>query len=529
MMLWGLAYRVSEQPAHQICAGAREPWCGGAAPPIMRSSTVVSKADPAETAAKAPAAKRPGSRRVTVPAGPPAGAAQAEPAPLAQGEPEPAAVADPKRGPEPKPAPEPVPAPAVAEPEPEAAPEPAPEVSGEAPAAPVFTSRRERRNGEAALRGPAPTPEKGQRPAPNGNADREGDRVQPSSPAPATVPARRKHSGAATAVRVALFALLAVLIISLGSGVFRDRTLRSSNPDATEQARSAAWQRTLSLASDAGALAAAKPSLGAVLGPLKQALSEEAADLAPGAAASSPVASASPSPASSPAALVAALADSGRRSLADAVTVDGGVARVLAASGTGQLLQAQSLATAAALPAPGLPAVAAAPLPASPEAEPATPLPGASGSPSAGQRCDAPVTPSPGVNSATALQAAVAAELKVVYGYQVATTRLPEPGFSSAMRMLDQHRVALDSARAVLASRCLAIPRTEPGYALAPGFTDRPAAALASLEQDLAAVYGDLVAVSTGEDRQQAIAGLVGAAERSHAWDGRLPAAPGLS
>ena len=78
---------------------------------------------------------------------------------------------------------------------------------------------------------------------------------------------------------------------------------------------------------------------------------------------------AAPLPASA-AALATELAASASQRLADAAVADGGMARLLAAVGTAQLLQASSLAAAAGAPAPAVPDPAAA-LPAVRRAAPA--------------------------------------------------------------------------------------------------------------------------------------------------------------
>ncbi len=65
---------------------------------------------------------------------------------------------------------------------------------------------------------------------------------------------------------------------------------------------------------------------------------------------------------------------------------------------------------------------------------------------------------------------------------------------------------------------CVAVPPREAGYTRAPAFLAAPAAGLGALEASALAVYGDLVALSEGQTRQWAIAGLVGAARRAALW-----------
>ncbi len=62
-----------------------------------------------------------------------------------------------------------------------------------------------------------------------------------------------------------------------------------------------------------------------------------------------------------------------------------------------------------------------------------------------------------------------------------------------------------------------------------PDFLASPAAGLGRLEASALPVYGDLVALSEGQTRQWAIAGLVGAARRSALWGAETGVLPGLA
>src|SRR5690606_33723619 len=132
------------------------------------------------------------------------------------------------------------------------------------------------------------------------------------------------------------------------------------------------------------------------------------------------------------------LATSGRQRLSDAAAADGGMARLLAAVGTAQLLQSSSLAAAAGAPDPA----ATPPGPALPVQSPAAgACPAATASPSAAPfrssasaAADAGLPDSglPGPDLPDALAALVRTELETVYGYQVALTRLDGAAAKSA-------------------------------------------------------------------------------------------------
>jgi hypothetical protein len=216
----------------------------------------------------------------------------------------------------------------------------------------------------------------------------------------------------------------------------------------------------------------------------------------------------------SPAALAAGLAASGSERLADAAEADGGMARLLAAVGTAQLLQASSLAAAAGVPLP-------------PQADPSVPqMTGACPGPSAAPTGDASGR---GAMLAQALEAAVRTELQNVYGYQLALTRLGGGSATSAAGQLSRHESLLGGAEALSLRHCVSPPPPEAGYALAPSFLAAPDAGLAGLETAALPVYGDLVALSEGETRRWAISALLGTARGAAAWNSAPVPLPGLA
>ena len=92
-----------------------------------------------------------------------------------------------------------------------------------------------------------------------------------------------------------------------------------------------------------------------------------------------------------------------------------------------------------------------------------------------------------------------------------------------------RHEALAAGAEALSRMHCAAVPAREAGYTMAPAFLASPAAGLGGLEASALTVYGDLVALSEGQTRQWAIAGLVGAARRSALWGAETGVLPGLA
>ncbi|MET3809755.1 hypothetical protein ABIB14_000850 [Arthrobacter sp. UYEF3] len=341
--------------------------------------------------------------------------------------------------------------------------------------------------------------------------------------------------------RIALLVCLALLVISLGL------VFKPGNPPeplkltVSERTRAAALADALQLRDSgeqlgaaAGGPAVSAPAAGAPAGSARTVLMQTVsllttharALLRPGQAPAA--ASSTPSPASAPATaagLASALASSGRQRLADAGAADGGTARLLAAVGTAQLLQSTALAAAAGAPDP-----ASGP----PDPGPAVPTAAAGSCPTAGgSPSSAPVasagTPSGSAGLPGALAALVSSESETIYGYQVALTRLDGAAAKSAAEQLAHHEALLAGVESLSRSHCASIPPQEPGYALDPAFLASPGPGLAALESTSLPAYGDLVALSDGDTRQWAIAGLLGAARRTAIWGAAPGPMPGLA
>ena len=346
--------------------------------------------------------------------------------------------------------------------------------------------------------------------------------------------------------RYAVLSLTAFLVLSLGFALIPAEPPAPAEPPFSEQARTAALEQTLSLRSTGLALAASAGNAaagGTPAAPLDRvvtlltiqaralllpagpatASATATASLPAGAAPSS----ATPPPSNPPAQVTlaefaAALAASGQQRLKDAETADGGMARLLAASGTAQLLAAEQLGAPAA-PAPEDHAQDGK---LSPTGEVPAPGPGST-EPAGASAC--PATPAAGsISVGAALAAAAEAELEAVYGYQAALTRLSPEGARPASDFLAQHQELADQAETYSLMHCGAPSPQPPGYVLDPAFLDAPAAGLARLEAATLPAYGDIVAITDSTTRAWALSALQGAARRAQHWGAGANPLPGL-
>ncbi|KQR80678.1 hypothetical protein ASF98_17905 [Arthrobacter sp. Leaf337] len=342
--------------------------------------------------------------------------------------------------------------------------------------------------------------------------------------------------------RYGILASLAVLVISLGLALTPGPPQEVPEPAFSERARAAALAETMQLRlagrkmADSFSGAERQALLRTVTLLTTQARALTGPDPKPSASATGAASASGSATASataqaegtdSPAALVAALSASGSRRLEDAAASDGGMARLLAAVGTAQVLQASSLAPALGEAAPAAPGSPATPPPASPTAASS-----ATASAAADGSCPPATTESgPAEGSATpatALAMTVKTEAETVYGYQVALARLDGAAAGSASQLLARHESVLAEAEALSRALCVDIPPREAGYTLGPSFLASPAAGLGSLEAGTLPVYGDLVALSGGSTRQWAISGLLAAANRAVLWGSDPGPLPGI-
>jgi hypothetical protein len=333
--------------------------------------------------------------------------------------------------------------------------------------------------------------------------------------------------------RYGILASIALLIISLGVALVPGTPPKGPEPAFSERARASALAEATDLRAAGGQLA--DRTTGAERLALLQTVtllttqaralmtppgqgpgqlpSKAAAGGSSGTSAAKP--SGTPSPAAVPAnsapassaALAAALSVSGKQRLADAETADGGMARLLAATGAAQLLQASLLA---------------------PSTEPAETGPQATPPPAADTGTGSCAPSSGNTTLAAALAITVKTEAETVYGYQVALARLEGNAARSASELLARHESVESEAEALSRLHCANIPPREAGYTLGPLFIDAPAAGLGGLEAGTLPVYGDLVALSEGNTRKWAVSGLVAAARRAALWGADPGALPGI-
>lgn len=354
-----------------------------------------------------------------------------------------------------------------------------------------------------------------------------------------------RKRGPASYLRYGLLALAAFLVLSLGFALIPRESPAPAAPSFSEQARAAALAETLDLRTVSQQLADA--SSGArrqlfshtvtLLTTQARALLLRGAGSAAGKSGSAgSSATASPSAPSRTAtlpALVSALSKSGEARLVQAEKADGGMARLLAAVGTAQLLQATTLAQAAGTRPPALQAPAATQRNAATACSVATPSGSSTGSEGGvqsgnGGQPTPTADPAGSATLAAALDRVVRTEVETVYGYQVALTRLDGPAADQAAALLATHETLVGQAEAYTRVHCVSVPPREPGYTLGTSFLQKPAAGLASLEAGTLPVYGDLVALSDGETRRWAVSSLLAAAQRTMRWGSDPGPIPGI-
>jgi hypothetical protein len=354
----------------------------------------------------------------------------------------------------------------------------------------------------------------------------------------------------ASYLRYGLLALSAFLVLSLGFALIPRESPAPAAPSFSEQARTAALAETLDLRTASRQLAdgssGARRQLfshtvtllttqaralilpdGATAG---SAAGASPAAGAPGTAGPAATAGTAPSGTATLPALVAALSKSGKARLVHAGKADGGMARLLSAVGTAQLLQATALAQAAGIPPPAL----EAPTATRGNAATSCSSPGSSAGskdgaqPSTGDQSSQTADPSGNATLAAALNRVVRTEVETVYGYQVALTRLDGSAADQAASLLSTHETLVGQAEAYTRVHCVSVPPREPGYTLGTSFLQKPAAGLASLEAGTLPVYGDLVALSEGETRRWAVSSLLAAAQRTMRWGSDPGPVPGI-
>lgn len=313
--------------------------------------------------------------------------------------------------------------------------------------------------------------------------------------------------------RVLLLLLVAVLVLATGS-IISNRNNESQQISATEQGRQDSLSSANELLSQLKALApdtatasAANYAVG-VLNASIEALNRPSAT----SSASPTAASSSATTPVAVAAVVDGLAKAALSNLSTARNTEPGMARLLAAIGTGQAISAQYLAKQGGITVPVL-------------ATPAVTPPEASS-------CATTTAPPADtkLGSAQALAAVALAEQKAVYAYQVAATRLATPeSAKTALVLLAQHQDALSQTRAQFRAQCLQSPLPEPAFTLDQSFLAQPVPGLATLQDQLSNSYADLVGLSDGALRDWAIEKMLSSSQDQLNWAAPTQKLPGLA
>ncbi|MCX4588859.1 ferritin-like domain-containing protein [Streptomyces sp. NBC_01549] len=130
-----------------------------------------------------------------------------------------------------------------------------------------------------------------------------------------------------------------------------------------------------------------------------------------------------------------------------------------------------------------------------------------------------------------ALQAALAAEHAVVYGYGVVGGKIDDSRRGEARSAYDAHRARRDELARAIRDVGGKPEVSAAAYALPFDVRDSAAAVrlAADLEERVAGVYSDLVRASSGDRRRMAAEALREAAVRAVRWRGESVAFPGLA
>ncbi len=211
-----------------------------------------------------------------------------------------------------------------------------------------------------------------------------------------------------------------------------------------------------------------------------------------------------------------ALAESARKNLAAAGRADHGTARLLASTGTGQLLLALRTAPAlgekpAEVPESGWTPV----LDAAPDR--------CSGSGQSG--------PEEGPDAAASLQAVLDAEFGAAYAYEVAQAQFGAGFTVVGQRPAERREAHLEAGgegTELLPALCLPDLTPVPAYSLAPEFMADPLGSLSLLEEGMPTLYANLAGSSDGALRSWAIDRLVASSVLLYAGAAEVPASPGL-
>ena len=212
-----------------------------------------------------------------------------------------------------------------------------------------------------------------------------------------------------------------------------------------------------------------------------------------------------------------ALAESARKNLAAAGRADHGTARLLASTGTGQLLLALRTAPALGEKPAEVPRSGWTPV-----------LDDAATGKCSGSGGSGPVD---GPDAAASLQAVLDAEFGAAYAYEVAQAQFGA-GFTvvgqGPAERREAHLEAGGEGTGFLPALCLPELTPVPAYSLAPEFMTDPLGSLSLLEEGMPTLYANLAGSSDGAVRSWAIDRLVASSVLLYSGADQIPASPGL-
>jgi hypothetical protein len=211
-----------------------------------------------------------------------------------------------------------------------------------------------------------------------------------------------------------------------------------------------------------------------------------------------------------PADMIKAEALAAQQSLADVDITTSGTAGLLARIAASRLVDADLLAAAAKLVAPGEPVAA-------------------------GRSTETPTSPSgsssPALDpaAATGLSRLLQAEHAAVFAYGLITARVPDARRASARALWLSHRVRRDQLERALSQAGVTPPAALPAYRVgaAPSTPAQTAALAARVEDGMATVALATVTTTSGDVRNQAALDLIRAARRATGWRGTSVPLPG--
>jgi hypothetical protein len=252
--------------------------------------------------------------------------------------------------------------------------------------------------------------------------------------------------------------------------------------------------------------------------------------------------------------VIRAEAQAAQQALADVEITTSGTAGLLARIAASRMVNADLLAAAAKLPAPGEPAVRRETSPSPASGSPSSSAGNAAAGPTTGPTVSPSLSPSlsPGLSpslnvsptgdlsgsspsptldptASAGLSQLLEAEHAAVFAYGLITARIPDSRREATRALWLAHRARRDELERDLAAAGVTPPAALPAYSLgAVPVTPAQIAALAArVEEGMAAAALTTVIATTGRVRRHAALDLVRAARRATAWSGTSIPLPG--